>query len=313
MRNETGSAEALRESWVGWCCSYCSAPVAARGAGLYCAAEGRWFASQEGVHRLLPEDRRHELLPYLELYRRVRRDEGFVAEAGLPEVAGRHSHEAAWRRRAASFKMALGRAEAALGPGPWRVLEVGAGSAWASLRLLEAGHHVVATDINLDPDDGLLAANRFLVSPARLPRAEAEMEALPFEPALFDLVVAVGALHHAPRLSRALLEMRRVTRRGGLLVVIDSPVYRRRADGEARVAERMEDLSRKYRVAIPRESQADYLVVGEMAGAFRSAGWSLEVRGWPRGAAEWAGDLLEMGGHGRRGARFPVLIGSRDV
>jgi SAM-dependent methyltransferase len=181
------------------------------------------------------------------------------------------------------------------------------------LRLLEAGHQVVATDVNLDPDDGLLAANRFLASPALLPRAEAEMEALPFEPGLFDLVVVAGALHHAPRLGRALLEMRRVTRPGGLLVVIDSPVYRRRADGEARVARRMEDLGRRYKVAIPRDSQADYLVVGEMAGAFQSAGWSLDVRGWPPWAAEWTSDLLAIGRHGRRSARFPVLIGSRDV
>ena len=313
MRNEPGSAEAPREGWVGWCCSYCSAPVVARGAGLYCAAEGRWFASQEGVHRLLPEDRRRELRPYLELYRRVRRDEGFAAEAGLPEGPGSHPHEAAWRRRAASFKAAVTRAEAALGPGPWRVLEVGAGSAWASLQLLDAGHHVVATDINLDPDDGLLAANRFLASPALLPRAEAEMDALPFEPARFDLVIAAGALHHAPRLSRALVEMRRVTRPGGLLLVVDSPVYRRRADGEATVAERMETLGRRYKVAIPRESQADYLVVGELAGSFRSAGWSLEVRGWPRAAVEWASDALELARRGRRGARFPVVIGSRDV
>jgi hypothetical protein len=107
--------------------------------------------------------------------------------------------------------------------------------------------------------------------------------------------------------------MRRVTRPGGLLLVIDSPVYRRRADGEAVVARRMEDLGRRYDAAIPRESQSGYLVVGEMAGAFESAGWSLEVQGWPPRAAEWTRDAIEIAKHGRRTARFPVLIGSRDV
>ena len=313
MRDQATSVEAPRGNWVGWCCSYCSAPLAPRGTGLYCASEGRWFASLDGVHRLLPEDRRREILPYLELYRRVRRDDGFVAEAGQPEVHGRHPHAATWRRRAQSFQVALGRARVTLGPGPWRVLEVGAGAAWASLRLLDAGHQVVATDVNLDPADGLLAPNRFLDSPLLLPRAEAEMESLPLEPGIFDLVVVAGALHHTPRLGRALVEMRRVTRPGGLVLVMDSPVYRRRADGEATVARRMEDLGRRYGVAIPRESQAGYLVLGELAGAFASAGWNLAVQGWPRRAAEWTGDAFEVAKHGRPAARFPVLVGSRDV
>jgi SAM-dependent methyltransferase len=313
MRDEPRSADAAREGWVGWCCSYCSAPLASRGSGLYCVAEGRWFASQGGVHRLLPEDRRRELLPYLELYRRVRRDEGWVAEAGLPEVPSGHRHQEVWRLRARHFKAAMALLDERLGPGPWRVVEAGAGSAWVSLRLLEAGHHVVATDVNLDEADGLLAANRFLASPALLPRAEAEMEALPFEPGLFDLVVVAGALHHAPRLGRALVEMRRVTRPGGFALVLDSPVYRRRADGEAMVAQRMADLGKKYGVAIPRESQAGYLVIGELEGAFGAAGWSLEAHGWPPPMAEWPRDALEIAKHGRRTARFPILLGRRDA
>ena len=313
MRDETRSAEAPREDWVRWRCSYCSAPLEPRGSDLYCAAEGRWFASQGGVHRLLPEQRRRELLPYLEIYNRVRRDEGWVAEAGLPEVPRGHRHEAIWRLRARHFKTAITLAAERLGPGPWRVLEAGAGAAWASLRLLDAGHQVVATDVNLDENDGLLAPNRFLSSPAVLPRAEAEMEMLPFAPGLFDLVVVAGALHHTPRMERALTEMGRVTRPGGLLIVIDSPVYRRRADGEAMVTRRMEDQKQKYRVAIPRESQSGYLVVGDLAEAFAAAGWTLEVHGWQRPAAEWARDVLEIAKHGRRTARFPVLVARRNV
>ena len=59
------------------------------------------------------------------------------------------------------------------------------------------------------------------------------MEALPLEPRRFDLVIAPGSLHQASRLSRALVELRRVTRRGGVLLALDSPVFRRREDGEA--------------------------------------------------------------------------------
>ena len=75
------------------------------------------------------------------------------------------------------------------------------------------------------------------------------------------------------------------------------------------VAQRTEHLEHKYGVAIPRDSQSGYLVVGELAGAFAAAGWSLEVHGWPQPAVEWTRDLLEIAKHGRRTARFPVLIG----
>src|SRR5437870_3457103 len=80
--------------------------------------------------------------------------------------------------------------------------------------------------------DGLLAARTLIDDPSQLPRAEADMEALPLEPASMDLVLAAGVLHHAARPARTLLEMRRVTRRGGLVAVLDSPVYRRAVDGE---------------------------------------------------------------------------------
>src|SRR6185295_17988269 len=116
------------------------------------------------------------------------------------------------------FRLALEAVEPILGTGPWRVLDAGAGSCWASARLLEKGHRVAAIDVNLDPDNGLMAAERLLADVSRLPRAEAEMEALPIEPGAFDLVLVAGALHYAPRLERTLVELRRVTRRSGVLL-----------------------------------------------------------------------------------------------
>src|SRR5262249_61892265 len=86
-------------SWPGWCCSYCAGPLSAREHGLVCAREERWFATQDGVHRLLTQERRRELQPALEAYQRVRRDEGWTASRGLPEVAGDHPYAEIWRRR----------------------------------------------------------------------------------------------------------------------------------------------------------------------------------------------------------------------
>lgn len=313
MKEQTSGLESAEHgSRVGWCCSYCSAPLEERAHGLYCAAEGRWFATQHRVHRLLTEERRREILPSLELYQRVRRDEGWRAEPGLPDVPPGHPHEAVWRDRASRFWRGLELAAASLGSGPWRVLEVGAGCCWASARLVERGHVVTAVDVNLDPEDGLPAADRLLPDPRLLGRAEAEMEALPLEAGLFDMVLAAGSLHYSQRLTRTLVELRRVMRRGGILLVLDSPVYSRRPDGEAMVAERMKEHGRRYGLAIPRESQSGYLVLSELEDLFKSAGYRLEIHGWPRRSREWVRDAVERVRWGRRTARFPIILGRRD-
>jgi SAM-dependent methyltransferase len=232
---------------------------------------------------------------------------------GLPEVLPGHPHEATWRRRASAFRAGQRLVEAHLGPGPWRVLEVGAGCCWAGLRLLDEGHRVAAVDVNLDPADGLAAANQLLESPSQLPRAEADMEELPLEPGHFDLVLASGCLHHAPRTVRTLVELRRVTRPGGALLVLDSPVFRRRQDGEAMVAERMREHERRFSFAVPREAQPSYFALGELVEVFRSAGWDLELYGWPRRAQEWLQDLLQLARLRRRRPRYPVLLARRDA
>jgi SAM-dependent methyltransferase len=137
------------------------------------------------------------------------------------------------------------------------------------------------------------------------------MEALPFPAGAFDLVLAAGSLHYARDLAATLIELRRVSRKGGLLLALDSPVFRRAADGEAMVASRMREHFLRYAVALPRESQSSYLVRGSLVEAFRAAGWRLEVLGWPGRLREWGRDRIEKLRHGRRTARFPVLVAER--
>jgi SAM-dependent methyltransferase len=309
---QSGASVEASRARVPWKCSYCGCDLVAQGEGLRCPDEDRWFGTDAGVHRLLPADRRRDLQPFLELYQRMRRDEGWRAEPGLPRTAADHPFASLWAQRAERFERALALCAQALGPARWDVLEVGAGCGWVSSLLLRGGHRVAAVDVNLDPDDGLRAAERLLAPGETLARAEAEMDALPLAASSFDLVVAAGSLHYVHDLSRTLVELRRVTRRGGVLLVIDSPVYRRRPDGEAMVADRMEALERRYRMSIPRESQSSYLVLGELPGVFASAGWSLEVHGWPLKLREVLRDVVAIGRHGRRTARFPILLARRD-
>lgn len=216
-------------SWPGWCCSYCSAPLANGEAGLVCSAEGRVFATHAGVHRLLPEDRLLEARALAARRRPTRDEELLQAESGLPRV--------------------LPALRESLGEGPWSALEAGAGACRLSLRLLALGHRVVAVDVELDGPRGLGAAAR------PLERAEAEAEALPLEPLAFDLVVATGILQHAERPARTLVELRRVTRRGGLLLVLGTPSFPREESGHGGLGP-----------MLPREG---------LTALFESAGWSL--------------------------------------
>ena len=300
MNDQLQGADAPEvEAWVGWCCSYCAAPLEVRPHGLFCRAEGRFFATLEGVHRLLPEERRREVQPLVELQQRARRD------------AGHHRPTSLGKRRARMLRRGLARAAQHLGPGSWNVLEVGGGCGWAAARLLAEGHRVAAVDVNLDAEDGLLAADR-VTGGAALPRGEAEIEALPFEPRRFDLVVAPGSLHQGSRLSRALVELRRVTRRGGVLLALDSPVFRHREDGEATVGRALREQERRYRLSIPRETQAGYLVLDELPALFAQAGWRAEVQGWPDRLREWVGDACWLLRRGRRAPRFPMVVARRD-
>ena len=303
------TAQAAPARFPGWCCSYCGEPLSASEHGLVCAQEARFFATDQGVHRLLPEDRHASLRPFLELYQRVRRDEGWRAET-VGAASGPHA--ALWRGREARLRSALALAAEALGRGPWRALDVGAGSCWISARLSQAGHRVAAVDINLDPDDGLMAAPRLVGGGSHLERAEAELDALPLEPQSFDLVVCGASLHYAANLQRALVELRRVTRRDGVLLVLDSPVYRSRPDGEAMLAQRMALWTDRFGVPTQREGQSGYLVKGELDDMFAPAGWRLEIHGWPWRLREGLRDIIEMSRHGRRTARFPILLARRD-
>jgi SAM-dependent methyltransferase len=297
VRAEASAAGALPRPWPGWCCSYCAAPLEARDHGLYCAAEDRFFATDAGVHRLLPQERRRELLPRVELSRRA-------------ACAERPAWSAA--RRAEALERTLRIAWDRLGPGPWRALDAGAGTGWASARLLRAAHRPVAVDVDLDPELGLRAAAPLVPTGARLPRAEADIEALPLEPGSFDLVLAVNVLHLVPALARVLIELRRVTRKGGLLVAFDSPVYRWRADGEARAAERRREQVQRLGFSVPREAQEGYLALEDLEATFREAGWALEVQGWAGPLRERLEDLWGRVRRGRVPARRPLLVAGRD-
>jgi len=177
--------------------------AAGRRSRMICAPEGRWFATPAGGPSTVdPGSGGASCSPALR---------GLPADAPRRGVAGRaraarrpagSPSRRDLRRRARHFARARSLARERLGAAPGACSTVGAGCGWAAARFLADGHPRGAVDVSLDEQDGLLAARALIDDPSQLPRAEADMEALPLEPASMDLVLAAGVLHHAARPAR---------------------------------------------------------------------------------------------------------------
>jgi SAM-dependent methyltransferase len=121
----------------------------------------------------------------------------------------------------------LGKLRKLLGPrvdGAYpRALEVGAGTGYFSLNLLQAGVVREATCTDISP--GMvraLSANAERLG-LQVEATEADAESLPFADRSFDLVFGHAVLHHLPDLERAFGEFRRVLRPGGTIAFAGEP------------------------------------------------------------------------------------------
>jgi SAM-dependent methyltransferase len=132
-------------------------------------------------------------------------------------------------------------------PHPLHVLDLGAGNGWLSHRVTLTGCSATAIDLRVDAVDGLGAAAGYLrANGGGFHRIAASFDALPLAALSADVVVFSAALHYAVDLGVVLREAHRVTRAGGRLVILDSPFYRRTADGEAMVAEKRREAPRRF-------------------------------------------------------------------
>lgn len=147
-----------------------------------------------------------------------------------------------WAVRARSFEAFLSRLlrpMAAAARRPLTVLDLGAGNGWLSYRIALEGHCATALDIRNDGVDGLGASQPFVQrAEGRLRLTVADFEDIPAPDASFDIAVFNASLHYATDLAAVLAEAARVVRPGGRLAILDSPFYRREADGAAMVREK---------------------------------------------------------------------------
>jgi SAM-dependent methyltransferase len=120
----------------------------------------------------------------------------------------------------AKFHKALGRRpERPFGD----ALEVGAGTGYFSLNLVQLGTIERATATDISP--GMLATLSATAGRLGLEVETVctEAERLPFADETFDLVFGHAVLHHIPALARAFAEFHRVLRRGGTLAFCGEP------------------------------------------------------------------------------------------
>jgi ubiquinone/menaquinone biosynthesis C-methylase UbiE len=119
----------------------------------------------------------------------------------------------------------LGKVRKALGglPSFGRSLEVGAGTGYFSLNMLQAG--VVADAVCTDISPGMLTTLQANAQRMGLDveTVACDAEKLPFADERFELVFGHAVLHHLPDLDRAFAEFRRVLRPGGRLFFAGEP------------------------------------------------------------------------------------------
>ncbi len=104
-----------------------------------------------------------------------------------------------------------------------RSLEIGAGTGYFSLNLLQAGVVREATCTDIAPGMLQTLASNAERLDLTVQTRVADAEALPFADASFDLVLGHAVLHHLPDLDQAFSEMHRVLAPGGMLMFAGEP------------------------------------------------------------------------------------------
>jgi SAM-dependent methyltransferase len=104
-----------------------------------------------------------------------------------------------------------------------RSLEIGAGTGYFSLNMLQAGVVSEATCTDISPGMVATLARNAQRLGLQVKAARADAESLPFSDESFDLVLGHAVLHHLPNLRRAFAEFHRVLRPGGRIVFAGEP------------------------------------------------------------------------------------------
>jgi ubiquinone/menaquinone biosynthesis C-methylase UbiE len=126
-----------------------------------------------------------------------------------------------WLLFGPSHRVLIRRIRAVAGHRPLRILDVGCGTGVFADRLRAAFPNAQVWGVDLVA--GMLAkgAGRWRRHAGHVQPVQADSERLPFAAGSFDVVTCANSFHHYPHQDRAVVEMHRVLRPGGRLLLID--------------------------------------------------------------------------------------------
>ncbi|MEO5830183.1 MAG: class I SAM-dependent methyltransferase [Rhodanobacter sp.] len=217
------------------------------------------------VHALPPESAAHHAR-FIADYERIRAAEGRGSEheefyLALPyrDTTGRNRSQ--WRIRGRSYDYLVRHLlEGGGRDHRGRILDLGAGNGWMSFRLALAGYQPSAVDLLTNDRDGLGAARYYRMRlPKLFPRFQAEIGRLPFADEQFDAAVFNASFHYAEDAEASLREAMRCVRKGGLVIISDTPWYAREDSGRQMIAERRETFLRRHGTAADAIASLGYL------------------------------------------------------
>jgi len=246
---ECGGTSGTSYSDIRLQCPRCSASLL----GLSCSKCRLQLSDNGGIIHALTPDRAAHHAQFIVDYERIRIAEGrgsadddFYLALPYRDLSGRNSDQ--WEIRARTFDCLIERVVNPNLPRHARFLDLGAGNCWLSFRLALAGLKPCAVDLLTNDNDGLGAAEhyrKYLPDPL-FQRFQAELSRLPFQSEQFDAALFNASFHYAEDARATMREALRCVKRGGLVIICDTPWYSCEASGNAMVSERRSAFLRRY-------------------------------------------------------------------
>jgi len=234
--------------------------------GLGCHACAFEMKIVDDIVHAIPPERTAYYARFIEDYERIRAAEGRGSEReefylALPyaDTSGRNSEQ--WHIRSRTFGYLIEHVlDGIARNGEGRILDLGAGNCWMSYRLALAGYRPVAVDLLTNNHDGLGSGAHYRGHLCEMfPRVQAEIAHLPFQGEQFDAVVFNASFHYSEDYEAALREAFRCIKKGGLVIVSDTPWYSCEKSGRQMVAERKAAFLRHYGTASDSINSIQYL------------------------------------------------------
>jgi SAM-dependent methyltransferase len=222
---------------------------------IECSSCSSMLACERGIWKALLPERAARYARFVQDYESIRAAEGRGSTTddyylALPyrDLSGRLSSQ--WALRARTFRYVedklLPRLTTSTHP-RLRVLDLGAGNGWLSYRLANQGHLPLAVDLLTNDQDGLGAARHYQRRLGVLfPRAQAELDNLPFADSQFDLAIFNASFHYSENYEKTFAEAARCVRGGGTVMIADTPWYSDERSGLAMLEERRAFFTKRF-------------------------------------------------------------------